>query len=309
MTNFHFLRPWWLLTSLPMLWLGWSLWRQSPRLEAWAAVCDSHLLAHLVQSKGQTRRHLALSCLFSSALCIIISLAGPSWVRLPVPSYQQIQPRVLVLDMSDAMLAKDLVPDRLTRAKFKLHDLFKHRNAGQFGLVVYTSEPFVVSPLTDDAQTIDALLSSLSPDIMPVAGQRLDTALAEAAQLISNAGFNQGQLLILTGETPSLAAIETAKTLAAKQIYISVMPILAKKTVSPLFQNLASAGQGQLIPFSDTSVDLDQWLKATANKEQYSRSKDNDIPLWQDEGRWFLLPALILLLPAFRRGWLQRIST
>lgn len=308
MTEFHFLRPWWLLMIIPLLALVWALWRQSTRLEAWEAVCDSHLLKHLMQAKGQNRRHLALGTVFLSALCIILALAGPTWARLPVPAYKQIQPRVLVLDLSEAMLAQDVAPNRLTRAKFKLHDLFKRRDVGQFGLVVYTGEPFVVSPLTDDAKTIDALLSSLSPDIMPIEGQRLDTALEQAGQLISDAGYKQGQILVLTGEAPSSAAIEMANTLASKQIYTSIMPVIASKVSSPLFQQLARAGQGEVLPFSNTSTDLDQWLNSATSKEQYWRSKEDDIPLWRDEGRWFLLPALILLLPLFRRGWLQRIS-
>ena len=57
MTEFHFLRPWWLLMIIPWLGLFWSLWRQQPRLEAWAAVCDRHLLEHLMQAKRQGRRH------------------------------------------------------------------------------------------------------------------------------------------------------------------------------------------------------------------------------------------------------------
>jgi len=309
MTEFHFLRPWWLLIIVPLVILFWFLWRQNSRLEAWAAICDKQLLAHLVQTKGQGRQRGALSFLFISALSMVISLAGPTWSRLPMPSYQQVQPRVLILDMSDAMLAKDLPPDRLTRAKFKLHDLFKRRDVGQFALVVYSGEPFVVSPLTDDGKTIDALLSALNPEIMPVEGQRLDTALEEAAQLINHAGFKQGQLLILTGESPSRAAIAVAKKLAARQIYTSIMPMLANNSLNPLFKDLASAGQGQLVPFADTSMDLEHWLKATTQSAQYNLSKENDIPLWRDEGRWFLLPALIFLMPVFRRGWLQRISS
>lgn len=309
MTDVHFLRPWWLLAILPTLWLFWLLWRQRPRLEAWAAVCDNHLLKHLMQDKGQGRRHFALICLFLSAFTMIISLAGPTWSRLPVPSYKQIQPRVVVLDLSDAMLENDLAPDRLTRAKFKLHDLFKRRDAGQFGLIAYTGEPFVVSPLTDDAQTIDSLLSSLSPDIVPVEGQQLNTALEEAGKLITNAGFNEGQILVMTSDSPSLDAISVARTLAEKRINTSVMPIQANKALNPSFQDLANAGQGQLLPFSDTSDDLDKWLRSSVNKEKFALSKDDDIPLWRDEGRWFLIPALLLLLPVFRRGWLQRISS
>lgn len=307
MTEFHFLRPWWLLALIPLIWLFWLLWRQSPQLEAWAAICDNHLLKHLLEGKGEKRRQTALLFLVLSALCMIFSLAGPTWTRLPVPTFKQVQPRVIVLDLSDNMLVKDLTPDRLTRAKFKLHDLLKHRDAGQFGLLVYTSEPFVVSPLTDDAQTIDALLSSLSPRIMPVSGQNLDTALEEAGQLIKNAGYKTGQVIVLTGETPSLAAIHVAKRLASKKINTSIMPILANQTLNPLFQKLADAGYGQLIPYRDTSEDLDRWLR-TSDNEQFQRNKDNDVPIWRDEGRWFLLPALIFLSPVFRRGWLQRIS-
>lgn len=308
MSDFHFLRPWWLITIIPLTLLLILLWRQASTSQAWAAVCDSHLLKHLVHTKGQNRRHYALLLLFFSGLFMILGLTGPCWQRLPVPSYQQIQPRVLVLDMSTNMLMHDLSPDRLSRAKFKLHDLFKRRDIGQFGLVVYSGEPFVVSPLTDDAHTIDTLLSSLSPSILPVTGQRLDSALEEAGQLISNAGFKHGQVLVLTGEVPSLAAIETAKKLAHKQIATSVIPMLGSKSPNPLFQELAQAGKGQLLNFSDTSDDLDQWLKVSINDMQFSQSKDNDIPLWRDEGRWFLLAALLFLLPAFRRGWLQRIT-
>ncbi|MBA2657434.1 MAG: VWA domain-containing protein [Tatlockia sp.] len=308
MSNFHFLRPGWLILILLILGLLWFFLRQSSGLNAWAAVCDSHLLKHLTQSKGQRGRHFALICLFISLLFMCFSLAGPTWARLPVPTYKQIQPRVLVLDLSDSMLINDLKPNRLTRAKFKLHDLFA-RPIGQFGLIAYTGEPFVVAPLTDDAQTIDSLLSSLSPEIMPVAGQKLDLALEEAARLIANAGFKEGQILVLSGETPSLEAIETAKNLAKKQIYTSVMPITGEKTASTLFNDLAQAGEGEVIPFSDRSIDLDRWLEVSGNQQKFTLSNDDDIPVWRDEGRWFLIPALALLLPIFRRGWLQRIGT
>ena len=308
MMDFHFLRPWWLVSILAELWLFWILWRQQPSLSAWAAVCDSNLLNHLMQTKGQGKRHFALLCLFLSMLAISLSLAGPTWSRLPIPSYKQIQPRVIVLDLSDSMLANDLKPDRLTRAKFKLHDLFKRR-LGQFGLVVYTGEPFVVSPLTDDGLTIDSLLSSLSPEIMPVDGRKLESALEEAGHLVTNAGFNQGQILVLTGEPPTLAAIATAKELAKKQINTSIMPMLANKMPASSFAELAKAGKGQEIPFAANSDDLEQWLRNPITRTKFALSKDDDIPEWRDEGRWFLIPALLFLLPVFRRGWLQGIAT
>lgn len=307
--DFHFIRPWWLLALVPAILLAWRLWRINPRLDSWAAVCDGHLLQYLVQSKSSGKRQGALLCLFFSLLFFIISLAGPSWTRLPVPSYQQIEPRVLILDMSEAMAANDLSPDRLTRAKFKLHDLLSRKDIGQVGLVVYTSEPFVVSPLTEDGKTIDALLSSLTMDAMPVNGEQLDTALKQGAALIRQAGFKQGQLLVMTAETPSQSAIEEAGRLAKTAIYTSVMPILADQSRNVLFKSLAAAGQGMVLPFNDNETNLKAWLSASTGMHQYSLSEQNQIPVWRDEGRWFLIPAMIGLLPVFRRGWLQRIDT
>lgn len=305
--DFHFLRPWWLLMIFPLLGLAIAFWRQKPKLHAWTEICDQHLLSHLMQKKGQGQRMGSLLCLFLSILFMILSIAGPVWYKLPVATYKPIQPRVLVLDMSDNMMANDLTPNRLSRAKFKLHDLFAHKDVGQFGLVVFTSEPFVVSPLTDDGHTISSLLSSLTPEIMPVAGQNLDSALDEASNLIKQAGFKQGQILVLTADAPSTASIALAKKLAESGIYSSIMPVKADKNLNPLFNRFADAGGGQLIKYTSDSNDIDQWLNSSNNNE-FALSKDEDIPLWRDEGRWFLIPALLLFLPVFRRGWIQRVS-
>jgi len=308
-TEFHFIRPFWLLALLPLLLVAWRLLRQIPLLDAWSEVCDPHLLPYLMQMNGRSKRTLSVLLLLSSAACMVMGLAGPTWSRLPVPTYQTIQPRVVVLDLSDSMLMNDLLPNRISRAKFKLHDLFQYQHAGQFGLVVYTGEPFVVSPLTDDAQTIDALLTSLTPDIMPVKGNRLDYALEQAKKLITQAGFVQGDVLVLTAEVPSVKAVTIAKTLAKEGIYTSVMPILGNQSSGLLFQPLANSGHGKLISFSDTSSDLKQWLAATKLHQTFGTHSQDDIPMWRDEGRWFLIPSLLFMLPVFRRGWLQRMNS
>lgn len=306
--EFHFLRPWWLLALIALIGLIAILWRQTPRLQAWGEVCDSHLLDHLLQKKGQGKRMASFSFLLLSVLFMILSLAGPTWYKLPVPTYKPIQPRVLVLDMSPNMMESDLSPNRLSRAKFKLHDVLNRKDVGQFGLIVFTGEPFVVSPLTDDGQTITSLLSALTPDIMPVGGQKLDTALTEASKLIHQAGYNQGQILVLTADSPSQDAIDTAKSLAETGIYSSIMPIRSDKNLNPLFEHFANSGQGQLLLYSSDSNDLDQWLNATAKLDDFALNKNEDIPVWRDEGRWFLIVALLFLLPVFQRGWLQRVA-
>lgn len=309
MADFHFLRPWWLLALVVLLTLVTILWQKAPRLHAWGDVCDSHLLDHLLQRKGQGKRLFSLSFLFLSCLFCIISLAGPAWYKFPVSTYKPIQPRVLVLDLSDNMLNTDLTPNRLSRAKFKLHDLLTRKDAGQFGLIVFTSEPFVVSPLTTDGKTIASLLPMLTSDIMPVSGQNLDTALTEASNLIKQAGYDQGQILVLTADTPSTASIDVAKKLADKGIFTSIMPVRSDKDLNPLFRRFATMGRGQVVEYTSDSSDLERWLAASERNQEFVLSKEDDVPLWRDEGRWFLIPALLFLLPVFQRGWLQRVAS
>lgn len=310
MMAFHFLRPWWLLAFTPLAILVGQLLRQKSAMGAWQKVCDNHLLPYLIQTKNQRRRLWPLLSLFISGIFLVISLAGPTWSRLPVPTYQQIQPRVLVLDMSDAMLERDLSPDRLRRAKFKLHDLLKQKDIGQLGLVVYAGEPFVASPMTDDGDTIDALLDSLTPDVMPVEGDDLAGALDEAAKLIAQAGFHHGQVLVLSASPPSANAIEMAGALAKAGVDTSIMPVLPEQTtLAASFKQFAEAGLGEVIPFVDSSADINQWVSMTKHRNSYTANADNEVPIWRDQGRWFLVPALLLLLPVFRRGWTQGIGT
>lgn len=308
-SDFHFLRPWWLIALLPLLMVLWRLLRRTSALAAWSEVCDAHLLSHLLKSTGNSSRTTAIMCLFGSLLFMIISLAGPTWSRYPVPTFDPVQPRVIVLDMSEAMLNKDVSPNRLGRAKFKLHDLFKLKNQGQFGMVVFTGEPFVVSPLTDDARTIDALLSSLTPNVMPVAGHRLDSALIEAGKLITQAGFQQGNVLVMTATAPDSSAMSEARSLASQGIQVSILPVQNRDEARPLFNRFAEMGNGVNLSLSTDSTDLKRWLSSTKTTTQYTAGFLKDVPVWNDEGRWFLIPSILLFLPVFWRGWLLRITT
>lgn len=309
MSDFHVLRPWWFLACLPLLLLMLGLLQQRLTSYAWSKVCDAHLLPALLHHRGRTSRALALSLMSGSMLCMIIALAGPTWSKNKVPTYQQLKPRLILLDLSPAMLAQDLTPDRLTRAKFKIHDLLMHRNAGQYGLMVYADEPFVVSPITDDAQTIDVLLDSLTPSMMPVEGNRLEMALDEAKLMLTEMGIGFGEILVLTAQTPSAAAITAAKNLASQGYHLSVIPLHQDTTSLSAFTSLAKAGSGEMLRFTDSSHDIDKWLALEHKSAQYQLHRQEDIPLWRDEGRWFLIPALLLLLPVFRRGWLARFQS
>ncbi|MCC5791381.1 MAG: VWA domain-containing protein [Legionellaceae bacterium] len=308
MADWHLLRPLCLWAFIPLGLLLWMLWRKRHTGTSWDGVCDTHLLPHLLQPGTEGQRYGALLWLFVAIGLLIIGWSGPTWNKLPVPTFARIKPHVLLLDMSQAMAETDVSPSRLERAKFLIQDILAHRDAGQFALIAYTSEPFVVAPLTEDGNTIAALLSSLTLTIMPVGGSRLSPALQEARQLLRQAGYEQGEILIFSAHPPAEKAVQEAAALAAQGIRTSVMPMQAEGGDAPAWQQLARQGEGLLLNYAKAAPAITQWLSQGSDNSYLDKNALDDIPLWRDEGRWFVLAGSLLLLVVFRRGWLQRMA-
>ena len=300
--TFHFIRPLWLLLFIPLIYLSIQYFRKTTTSKNWATVCDAHLLPYLMLSQGNTqsaKKNHAINMII--AILMILALAGPSVFRLPTPHFETIHPHVLLLDLSENILKTDLKPNRLTRAKFKLHDLFAQKNTGLMGLIVYTEEAFVASPLTHDTKTITALLDELTPDIMPVEGSRLDLALKEAQTLIKQSGVPNGDILVLTGTPPTQRDINYAKDLAKRNTHVSILPLRQTSEVSDAFKQLAVAGNGNILSFSDSAADVQNWLNKSQKNELFRTNQESGIPLWRDDGRILLIPAALLFLTLFRR--------
>src|SRR5690606_13401158 len=95
-------------------------------------------------------------------------------------------------------LSEDLKPSRLVRARLKILDILRERHDGLTGLLVYSADAHVVTPLSDDIATIRSLMPSLHPDIMPQRGSNTEAAIARALQLLRDAGAAGGDLLLVT---------------------------------------------------------------------------------------------------------------
>ncbi|MDQ7010648.1 MAG: hypothetical protein Q9M29_02390 [Mariprofundaceae bacterium] len=125
LTAFHFLRPWWLLAVPLWLWLSFHVWRKGQNGDGWAAVCDPALLTYLTGNGAgvQQRSNMALAALMLAGALALLALAGPAWQQLPQPVYRAQSALVIGLDLSRSMLAADVKPNRLQRAKQKLQDI------------------------------------------------------------------------------------------------------------------------------------------------------------------------------------------
>ena len=213
MTDFHFLRPWWLLALPALIALLWTLRRQQRGGADWREFCDPALLPHmLIGTPGKQARH-RLWLAATTGVIAVLALAGPAWERLPAPVFRNLSALVVVLDLSMSMNAADLKPSRLERARFKIEDILRARKDGQTALVVYAGDAFAVTPITDDSATIAAQLSALSPAMMPSLGHRADLGLQTAGRLLKQAGLKSGDVLLITSGEGSHEAEKAAADL------------------------------------------------------------------------------------------------
>src|SRR6056300_1719650 len=196
LSDFHFLRPLFLLGIPVLMILLWAVTRKNVKAN-WSRYFSASQLRAL--TLGQSRENSALlGFLALGWILACLALAGPTWEQRPTPAGANRQPLVILFDQSPSMLASDVTPDRLTRARLKLIDLLRERSDGETALIAYAETPHLVSPLTEDARTIEALLPALSPVIMPAAGSNTEDAFALALELIENAGYQSGDILLVT---------------------------------------------------------------------------------------------------------------
>lgn len=320
MSGVHLFRPeWlWLLALLPVLAFAW--WRRRRRARAWEDAVDPHLLAHLLErGEGRGGRASALAALLA-LLVAVVALAGPSWRQVAQPLWQGGMPLVVAMELSPAMLAADLPPSRLARARDKLSSLLAGREGGQVGLVVYGDDAFTVAPLTDDPANVAVFLDSLHPDVVPVPGQAASRGLEHAVRLLEQAGFDRGQVLLLASEADARAASAAAAARAAGH-EVSVLGIGTQEGApyragdgqlhtSRLdkagLESVAQAGGGRYRTMSDDGSDLEA-LGVLDPGGGTGQSAGGEAWTWVDEGYWLLPVLMLLVLAGFRRGAGMRV--
>ncbi|MDX1353304.1 MAG: VWA domain-containing protein, partial [Thiomicrorhabdus sp.] len=204
LSNIHFLRPWWFLALLPVIWIIWQIWQTNRKQGAWHKVIAPKfrtlLLGEHTTSEPNINEKLGYIILAFSWFFAILALAGP-WIKsVDIPAQKSQQGVVIVLDLSLSMLADDLAPSRLTRVKYKLTDLIKQHPEYATGMVAYAGTAHTISPISEDNQTLLGLLPSLSPVMMPKYGSKPIKGLDLAYQLIQGAHITNGHIIWITDD-------------------------------------------------------------------------------------------------------------
>lgn len=324
--NFHFLRPLWLLAALPALGLFFICWKTQNQASEWQSEIAPHLLPWLVEGTQSASSKLPWYGLLLLWLVTVIALAGPTWEKLPQPLMKDSSALVVAFDLSPSMNVKDLTPSRVMRARLKLIDLLDTRKEGLTALIAYAGEAHVVTPLTDDVETIKNMVPSLAPQTMPVPGSNTEMALEMANRLLKDAGIARGNIVFITDGIAPAALAELKKLRNNGGHHVAVwgfgtqagapiqLPdggfarnkngeiVVAKLDEEQLSDAAVELG-GLYVPFTDTAEDIDTIRSFSIdpfNKQQ--REVEREFDQWAELGPWLVLLCLPLVALSFRRG-------
>lgn len=298
--DFHFLRPWWLLGLIISAAVYVFTYKNSQIQSAWQKVCDKNLLDYLLIKNNGTKGYKASVSAALITLFLVTALAGPTWLKKENPALSVENPVMILLNMSGEMWNKDVSPSRIERAKYVIKDLTKSLKNTESGLIVYSKEPFMITPLTEDTSLIDNIMSALQLDIMPQDGDRLDRAIELAVSRMQKTGLPHGNLIVITSNVGERfdAALTGASQASDAGFDVNIVNI--SKTTNDKLQMVADKGNGLYLNYQQSLAPLIQKINDITAKE--IKQSKNMQTVWEDMG-WYLLwlPALLFLF-SFRRG-------
>ena len=299
--DFVFLRPSF-LWLLPLAFFFYFFKQKSVLLSSsWEKVCDQPLLKYLLSSPQNFHKKWRLLLLLLGLVSAIIGAAGPSFEKKELPSLSKENPILFVLNLSSDINRTDIRPSRLARAKIEIKDILLEGSFDPSGLIVYTDEPFLISPLSSDPNLIINLLNAIQTNIMPVGGNRLDRAIDFASERLSLSGYIKGNIVVLTNALQLHAqdAFAAAQKAAQKGFAVSVYEASVGKDSNLV--ELAQKGNG----FYLNSQRIDNnafihFLEKTSSGE-LSESQ-NKLLTEQDNGWWFVLFSALCFLLILPKG-------
>lgn len=319
----HLSQPLWLwgLVAIPLV-LIW-LWRSAPvrlsgREDQYA---DPHLLPHL-SGTAMAGKHLNKRPLIGWMIAwslLLLAMAGP---RLGFHNINPFEPGadlVILLDISASMKSKDVQPSRLDRARQEIQDLIRSKQGLRIGMVAFATIAHVVTPITEDGDSLLQQLPALSPDLVRLQGSRLSAALERASQLIAEQPSNVSHnlLLISDGDFSEPEIDQQVQTLYQNGTRLHVLGVGTSEgarvphvtnnngvaVVSRLdaqgLRQLASSGGGIFRIASYRDKDTGDILDAILSQASAITNKNIQTRVWKEYYYWLLGPAMLILLLLF----------
>jgi len=231
------------LQAIHLLWLIVALsvfyfWAYKRRIKIMQRFAHQDLIADLTPSLSRKRQKVKVALVLSAILLIILSFLRPQWGF----HWQEVKRKgldiIIAVDTSKSMLAEDVRPNRLERAKFAIRDFVRNLKGDRIGLIAFAGEAFLQCPLTVDYGGFLLSVDSLNVNIIPRGGTSISHAIKEAVRSYEGGLKKYKVLIIITdGEDHEGDAIRAAEA--------------AKKEGVKIFCIGIGTPEGELIPITD----------------------------------------------------------
>jgi Ca-activated chloride channel family protein len=216
-SEFRFADPQWVHALWGVLgFVALLLWLDRRSGSALGRVVAEALQHRLVRGPSGWRRRLGIALLGLAGACLVVALMRPQWGLRHVPT-QRVGAEIMVcLDVSRSMLAEDVAPNRLERAKAEIADLLGYFEGDQIGLIAFAGRASVLAPLTPDFSFLRLVLDGVGVHSVTRGGTRLEAPIRQAVEGFGPPGeVSRAILLITDGEDhdsfPLDAAAEAAE--------------------------------------------------------------------------------------------------
>jgi Ca-activated chloride channel family protein len=210
----------WALLVLPLM-AGLFVWSHRRSQALVAKIVAVRLRDQLSGSVSPLRRILRASLLLASIALAIVALAQPQYGFLEKETKQKGRDVIVAIDTSRSMLATDMTPTRLARAKLFTQDLVRFLQGDRIGLVAFAGSAFLQAPLTLDYNAVTNALDELDTTVIPKGGTNMAAAITAAREAFGKAEGQTRALVVLTdGEELDADGIAAAKQAAAEGIRI-----------------------------------------------------------------------------------------
>lgn len=293
MTDFHFIRPGWLLL-LPVCVLLWWVWRGTfDSLRGWRSQIDPELLK-VITVNTASRRDLTPVLLITVWILAVIAISGPTWQREPNPFASDEVPLLILLKADHSMDQPVPAPAPLERARLKIADIAELRIGQPLGLIAYSGSAHLVLPPTKDTSIVAQMAAEISSDVMPQDGDRLDLAIQKGGKLLQEMQQG-GTLLVITNDvTTSMESLKASERFTRD----FAVQFLALEDQSHI-NSAADALGARINKITPDDQDVTAIVKAAARSNAVGLHGQSD--RWQEAGFWLVPMLTLCVLAQFRR--------
>ncbi|PZX48518.1 VWA domain-containing protein [Algoriphagus chordae] len=323
---FHFLRSkfLWLLIPVALIFImGLINMRQE---FSWKKVIAPHLRPFVIK-KGSDGTKLSMQVILLLSLSFgILALAGPTWKKVEVPGKILETPVVILLDLSQSMMATDLQPTRLERAKFKINDFLKQNPQARVALVGFAGTAHTIVPLTRDYEIITSHIDGLSPNVMPFPGSDLEAAFV-LADSVMNVTDAPGTVLVFSDDLDQDEFTAIQNFVQDNEDKVDILPmntdagadvpmpnsrayfkdaegnVVHSAIDKQVISQLSSLDRVSIHQLTLDDSDVELISKSISDNLKFTEKPEEKDNSWRDMGLLFVIPMLVLLLFWFRKGW------